>query len=134
MQNRQVLSKEVTVAGGGGNTDRYIPVPGVGRWRVTDIVFTPETAVALHATNYWTCALQATDGEAGTPGTAMASWSTATGDTVHVVNDKIQPTITDSNAEVVGGGSILVNIDEAGTAATAFDGSFSVVVEKMTIT
>lgn len=129
-----ILHYRATIAGGGGSEDHYIPVPAIGRYRVVRAAFLPRVAVAAHATNTWTAALKATDGEAGTPGSSMGGWTTDSDDAdtqAHVVNDKIALSITAANAEVTGGGSILFDIDEGGTAATAFDGVLQIELRKL---
>lgn len=130
----QTLQYRATIAGGGGDEQHYIPVPSTGRYRVVGASFLPRVAVAANATNHWTATLKATDGEAGTPGSSMAGWTTDSDDAdtqAHVVNDKIVLSITPANAEVAGGGSIEFEITEGGTAAAAFDGMLQVEIVKM---
>ncbi len=131
-QTSMVLTKDITIAGGGGSQDHYLAIPDDGDWRVVSVVFVPRVAVAQHATNIWTVQIQATDGAAGTPESSMGGWSTVTTTgTAHVVNTIIEPTITSALAELVATGTILFNIDEGGTAATAFDGTFTVQLYKI---
>ena len=132
-----LLTLAVTIApsGSSDSQDHYLPVPGAGTdYLVERVTFIPRVAVTANGTNYWTVALNATDGEAGSPAASFGGWTTdsdVVGYVAHAVNDKIVVTPTTGLDMVTAGGSILINIDEGGTAASAFDGVFLAELRKI---
>lgn len=117
----------ITAAG-----DRYLPMPADSSpYEVVSAVFLPWAAVAASDSNAWTVALKSTDGEAGTPGASMGGFNTtAASGAALAVNDKVAITVTAANAQIPAGGSILIDVDETGTA-DALEGVFVIGVRKL---
>lgn len=112
--------------------DYYLPMPADSSpYSVVSAVFLPSAAVAAHGSNHWTIALKATDGEAGTPGSSMGGFTTDSGSSgiSLAVNDKVAISLTAGNAQIDAGGSVLIDIDEGGTA-DALEGVFLLGLQK----
>lgn len=110
---------------------QYVPLPAVGSYRVKHVRFLPEAAVAASDSTYWSITCKATDGEAGTPGTAFVTWDTkATGGSALVVNTNIDTTITEDHAYIAGQGSIQVVVTKTSTP-DPFSGTFHFELEKV---
>ncbi|MGA0848314.1 MAG: hypothetical protein ACO3RX_00035 [Chthoniobacterales bacterium] len=122
----------VAVSGGDDSAEFYIPVPADGSpYAVVSAVFLPDTAVTASNTNNWTVALKATDGEAGSPGSSMGGFNTtvATGASL-AVGDKVAISVDASLAQIVAGGAIQIDVDEAGTAPAALSGTLMIGIQK----
>jgi len=112
--------------------DRFLPVPADSSpYEVVSAVFLPWAVVAANDTNKWAVDLKATDGEAGSAGSSMGGFTTAaTGGTALAVNDKVAITVSAANAQIPAGGSILIDIDETGTA-DALEGVLTIGIRKL---
>lgn len=122
----------VAASGSDDDADYFLPIPPDGApYDVVSAVFMPRLAYTASDTNFWTVALKATDGEAGTPGSSMGGFqTTATGGISLAAGDKVPITIATANAHVAAGGGIQIDVNEDGTASANLDGVLCLGIRK----
>jgi hypothetical protein len=126
----QSVSIHVPSTAAGTTDEWYKAWPFKGEWRVTTVMWTPATAVAVAAANIATLTLTKNDGAAGSDSSAIASKSNnSSGGTADVLKTTQSLTVTQRGTISQGEQFKLAKTEAASGAIT--EGELTIVCEKM---